>query len=139
LSEGELRVSVGLLTDDAGRYLVNRRRPDTHMAGAWEFPGGKRHEGESGRDALGRELNEELGIAVVRAEFLLLVAHDYDDRQVELEVFAVHEYRGQARGLEGQELRWVELAELESIGLLAADRPIIEKLRSTARLNTSSV
>ena len=138
MSDGALRVSVGLLTDGVGRYLVNRRRPDTHMAGAWEFPGGKRRPGESADQALKRELNEELGIAVLDAEPLLVITHDYGDRRVELDVFHVREYSGTASSREGQALRWVELAELDRIGLLAADRPIVERLRYEARLSTNS-
>jgi 8-oxo-dGTP diphosphatase len=137
LSDGALRVSVGLLTDAAGRYLVNRRRPETHMAGAWEFPGGKRRPGESADEALKRELSEELGIAVLAAEPLLVIAHDYGDRRVELDVFHVRAYSGTASSREGQVLRWVELAEMDRIGLLAADRPIVERLRHEARLSTN--
>ena len=56
-----LQVVAGLIQDERGRVLVGQRRPGTHMAGYWEFPGGKRCSGESSRQALDRELREEFG------------------------------------------------------------------------------
>lgn len=125
-----LRVAVGLLADGQGRLLVNQRRPDTHRAGAWEFPGGKRRHEESALEALKRELDEELGIVVERAEPFMYIEHAYEDRRVALEIFRVLAFSGEPRGREGQALRWVSLVELETIGLLEADRPIIDKLRA---------
>ncbi|MGK0170297.1 MAG: 8-oxo-dGTP diphosphatase, partial [Gammaproteobacteria bacterium] len=57
-----LRVAVGVLRDANGRVLISRRRAGTHLAGLWEFPGGKREVGESRWQALARELHEELGV-----------------------------------------------------------------------------
>lgn len=99
------------------------------MAGAWEFPGGKKRDDETRLEALNRELAEELGITVERAEPLLELVHDYPDRQVKLDVWLVREYRGEPAGLEGQPLRWVEVAALGEVGLLEADRPIVDALR----------
>ena len=66
-----IEVVVGLIQDEQGQILVNQRRPGTHLAGLWEFPGGKRHAGEGRQAALARELHEELGIDVVTADPLL--------------------------------------------------------------------
>ena len=104
------------------------------MSGAWEFPGGKIEPAETARQALDRELAEELGIEVLAAELVLRLAHEYPDRQVELEVFAVSASRGRPRAREAQTLRWASVAELKRLDLLAADRPIIEWL--AGRLNT---
>jgi 8-oxo-dGTP diphosphatase len=125
-------VLVGLIDDGAGRWLVNRRPEGTPLAGFWEFPGGKRQDGEEPRAALARELDEELGIDVVEAEPLLVLEHDYPDKRVLLDVWRVRSYRGAAAAREGQALRWVTADELEVLDLLEADWPIVERLRSLA-------
>lgn len=124
-----VHVLVGLISDSAGRWLVNQRRPGTHMAGRWEFPGGKLAPGEARLAALRRELMEELGIEVLTAEPLLELTHDYEDKRVRLDVWRVLAYRGEASGLEGQALRWVPVDELAALPLLEADAPIIEALQ----------
>ena len=123
-----LLVLVGLITDPASRILINRRRPGTHMAGYWEFPGGKAAPGESRLAALRRELDEELGIEVLEAEPFVELVHEYPERQVTLDVWRVTRYAGEPHGREQQELRWVSIAELATIGLLPADLPIIAAL-----------
>lgn len=119
---------MGIIEDAEGRILVNRRRPGTHMAGYWEFPGGKRAAGEPRLDALRRELDEELGITVLEAAPLLELRHDYPDKRVSLDVWRVLRYAGAPFAREGQELRWAEASELAGIGLLPADAPIVEAL-----------
>ncbi|WP_428100131.1 NUDIX domain-containing protein [Candidatus Rariloculus sp.] len=112
--------------------MIARRRGDAHMGGSWEFPGGKRALAESVWDALCRELSEELGISVQHAEPLLDYVHEYPDRCVRLDVWLVHRYGGEPQRCEGQALRWVTIEELDSSGLLSADQPIIDALRSRA-------
>ncbi len=124
---------VGIVADDGGRILINQRRAGTHMAGYWEFPGGKRDAGESRFDALARELAEELGIQVLEAEPLTELVHDYPDRRVYLDVWRVVRYAGEPAPLEDQPLRWVEPGALGEAGLLPADRPLIDAVVSTAR------
>lgn len=124
-----VHVLVGLIGDAAGRWLVNQRRPGTHLAGAWEFPGGKLQPGEARFAALRRELDEELGIEVVAAEPLLELEHEYPDKHVRLDVWRVLDYRGVVTAREAQRLDWVAVDRLASLPLLAADLPIIEALR----------
>jgi 8-oxo-dGTP diphosphatase len=123
-----IHVLVGVIEDARGRVLVNRRVAGTHMAGFWEFPGGKRQADESRIDALRRELREELGIDVQSAKPYLEIEHDYGDRHVLLDVWTVTAYEGEPEPVERQELRWVEVAGLDDIGLLPADRPLVEAL-----------
>jgi 8-oxo-dGTP diphosphatase len=123
-----LRVIVGIVVAADGRVLVNQRRPGTHMAGYWEFPGGKLHAGETPRTGLVRELAEELGIRILAAEPLLILEHAYPARSVQLDVWRVTRYDGEPEGLEGQPLRWVAPADLRTLGLLPADGPIVEAL-----------
>lgn len=98
------------------------------MGGFWEFPGGKLGPGESPPDALVREIREELGVIVEAATPFMTYRHAYPERIVELHVFLVERYAGEPRGIEGQPLRWVSLAEFPSAGLLEADLPIAEAL-----------
>jgi 8-oxo-dGTP diphosphatase len=123
-----VHVMVGLISDQAGRILISRRGAAQHMAGAWEFPGGKKEPGEARLTALRRELAEELGIAVTAAEPLLELFHDYADRRVRLDVWTVHAYTGEPHSREGQPLRWVAVDDLIDAGLLDADRPIVAAL-----------
>jgi len=123
-------VVVGLIGDSSGRWLVNCRPPGTPLAGSWEFPGGKKEPGEAALVALKRELDEELGLEVLEAEPVLVLEHDYPDKRVRLDVWHVLRYRGEARALEGQPLRWVTAAECQELPLLPADWPIVERLRS---------
>ena len=121
-------VVVGIVEDSVGRILVNQRRPGTHLAGLWEFPGGKRNAGEGRQAALARELHEELGIEVVTAEPLLTLRHDYPDRRVHLDVWSVLDYSGEPRSREDQAIAWVYPQALSSLELLPADAPIVVEL-----------
>jgi len=129
-----VEVVVGLIGDSSGRWLVNRRPPGTPLAGAWEFPGGKRQPGEAALAALERELREELGIDVLEAEPLLTLEHDYPDKRVRLDVWHVRRYRGDITAREGQPLMWVSVAECRQLALLEADWPIVERLAALSRV-----
>jgi 8-oxo-dGTP diphosphatase len=123
-----LDVVVALITDASGRVLVSRRLPGRHMAGFWEFPGGKRARREGRREALERELDEELGIRLLAAAPFMRLDHDYPETRVALDVWIVSAYTGEPRAREGQELEWIEPAALNEIDLLPADRPIVVRL-----------
>ena len=124
----EIDVVVGIIRDADGRVLVNQRLPGTHMEGFWEFPGGKRRADEDRETALARELKEELGIDVLRAEPLLRLRHDYPERTVHLDVWTILDYSGAPHSREGQDIDWVDPDLLKERGLLPADRPIVAKL-----------
>jgi 8-oxo-dGTP diphosphatase len=122
-----LVVAAGIL-DAAGRVLIAERPAGKHMAGRWEFPGGKVAPGESEKDALARELKEELGIAVMSARHLMRLTHRYPDRDVELSMWVVERYDGEPRPLDGQRLKWVERARLLGEDILEADGPFVAAL-----------
>lgn len=124
-----LRVVAAALYDDAGRVLIAERPPGKHMAGRWEFPGGKIMPGESEAQALERELKEELGVHVTCARPLLSLSHEYDDRRVELSMWIVERYVGEPRSLDGQRLKWVAPARLDEEDILEADAPFVDALR----------
>ncbi len=122
-------MAIGLLRDRAGRVLISRRGADVHLPGLWEFPGGKCDPGEGGRAALQRELREELGIEVLAATEILVIAHAYPDRSVELRVFRVEAWRGQVTPREGQSLQWVEPRALVRFAFPEASRAIVNAAR----------
>ena len=125
-----LEVVVGILTDRAGRVLVNQRPAGKPRAGAWEFPGGKCEPGEVPRDALVRELREELGIEVRTAERFIVLSHAYpgSERPVRLDCWRVTYWSNTPTALDGQALRWCEPGELAALALLEADRPLVTAL-----------
>lgn len=127
-----LQVAAGILHNAAGEVLITERIEAGPFCGLWEFPGGKIAAGETAEMALRRELLEELGIDVLAQEHFQSIAHTYADRMVELDFFRVNKWRGTPAGLEGQRLRWVEIAHLDAAELLPADAPLIEALRSNA-------
>ncbi len=127
-----IRVVAAALFDSGGRVLITDRPAGKHMAGRWEFPGGKIAAGETEPQALQRELKEELGIEVLAARPVLEITHEYPDRRVELSMWVVDRYLGEPRGLDGQSLKWVGLEQLSHEDILEADRPFIGALQSGA-------
>jgi 8-oxo-dGTP diphosphatase len=124
-----LLVVAGALCDARGRVLIAQRAGARHMAGRWEFPGGKVGAAESEAQALMRELAEELGVEVRDPQFCLRLTHAYPDRTVELSFWIVREFVGDPRGLDGQALKWVPAAQLDGEDILEADRPFIAALQ----------
>jgi 8-oxo-dGTP diphosphatase len=133
-----VRVVAAALYDSQGRVLITERPPGKHLAGRWEFPGGKLEPGESEQQALVRELREELGIEVATAHPELTLRHDYAERRVEISMWIVDDYAGEPRGLDGQRLKWVAPMELADEDVLEADRPFIEALQGRPRSATVS-
>jgi 8-oxo-dGTP diphosphatase len=133
-----VRVVAGALFDATGHVLIAQRPPGSHMAGRWEFPGGKIDSGESELLALSRELTEELGVTLVSAEPMLQLTHEYPERRVELSMWHVTAYQGEPMSLDGQALKWVKPAELVNEDLLEADRPIVAALMDLAATSSPS-
>ena len=111
--------------DDA--FLLTRRAADAHLAGRWEFPGGKREPGETGEQALAREIREELGCEADIGALLLTTEHAYPEVHVRLEFFAVT-LRGEPEPQLGQAMRWVPRRELASLPLPEADADLVTLL-----------
>lgn len=130
VSSSTIHVVAGALFDGQGRVLIAQRPQGKHMAGGWEFPGGKLVSAEHPLDGLKRELREELNVTVHAARPVIAYTHRYSDRTVLLDLWQVTEYEGEPASAEGQAIQWVRLDELETVGLLEADRPMIDALRS---------
>jgi 8-oxo-dGTP diphosphatase len=125
-------VVVGIVLNSAGEILIARRTDGTHMAGFWEFPGGKLEPDETPFAGLKRELAEELGIEVETAEPFIEHSFEYPDRHVRLDVWWVLAYAGMPESRESQALRWAKIAELDALPLLPADAPIVAAIRRRA-------
>ncbi len=124
-----IRVAAGILRRADRRVLICERVDGGPFKGMWEFPGGKIALGESAREALTRELAEEIGVDVVHCRAFLSLRHDYPDRSVAIDFYLVDSWRRNARGREGQRLRWVRIEDLDQFDLLPADGPVIEALK----------
>jgi 8-oxo-dGTP diphosphatase len=134
-----VHVVAAAVIDAAGRVLIAQRPSGKHMAGGWEFPGGKLESGEERLAGLARELREELGISIIGTPRpLIRVRHAYPSREVLLDIWVVKGYSGEARGLDGQALRWCTQDELEAAELLPADRPIVRALRLPEKLTQAA-
>ncbi len=123
-------VAAGLIRGaQADRYLLRRRLKGSHLAGSWEFPGGKVELGESPPDALVRELREELGVEVRVGEIFAVGHHVYPEREVVLLVYECELVAGEPQALEVADFAWFTAAEVCALDLPPADRPVVERLR----------
>nr|WP_218573224.1 Nudix family hydrolase [Pseudomonas sp. L-22-4S-12] len=120
-----VHVAAAVIRGADRQILLARRAAQQHQGGLWEFPGGKVEAGEAVRDALARELAEELGIEVRQARPLIQVHHDYPDKQVLLDVWEVSAFSGEPHGAEGQPLAWVSPRQLDDYQFPAANQPIV--------------
>ena len=126
-------VAAAVLVEQS-RVLLTQRRAGTHLAGAWEFPGGKVEAGEDPREALRRELSEELGIAATAGEILDVTFHRYEDadKAVLLLFFEATRDPGSPdpRALDVAAFRWAPAADLDPAHFPPADVAVLAKVRS---------
>jgi 8-oxo-dGTP diphosphatase len=119
-------VTVAVVERD-GRFLVTRRLDGTHLAGCWEFPGGKCEPGEEPAECLAREIREELDATARVGAEIFRTSYTYPDGTVELRFFRC-ELDGESRPMLGQEFRWAKRAELGTLEFPPADRELIRLL-----------
>jgi len=118
---------VAAVIELEGRFLITRRLDGTHLAGLWEFPGGKILPGEKPEDALRRELKEELGVEAAVRDLIQTVDWTYPEKSVRLLFFRCV-LAGEPAPLEGQEMRWVAGPDLPSYTFPDADARLIAQL-----------
>jgi len=121
-------VAAAVIQDISGRTLLSRRPEGKHMGGLWEFPGGKLEEGETPERALHRELKEELGVSIEILREIQRTFHREDDLEIQLIFFESRIIQGTPKGLEGQQIRWIPLAELRDYPTPPADQSLIQSL-----------
>ena len=126
-----LLVAAVALIDAEGKILVAQRPEGKHMAGLWEFPGGKVDAGETPEAALVRELREELGIDITESCLapLTFASHAYEDFHLLMPVFACRVWRGTIRSMEGQAFQWVRPNRLGALPMPPADVPLVALIR----------
>jgi 8-oxo-dGTP diphosphatase len=128
-----IEVAAGLIRDAAGRYLITQRRRGSHLAGLWEFPGGKLEAGETAAAGLRRELSEELSAIFTVGELVETVSWEYPDRTVTLHFFDCRLESGTIAPRESQAMQWVEPARLVDYDFPPADRELIQRLGRRGR------
>ncbi len=125
-----LLVVAAALVDPDGRVLIAQRPEGKQLAGLWEFPGGKLHDGERPEIALIRELKEELGIEVEEACLapLTFASYAYPEFHLLMPLYICRRWRGQVVALENQALKWVRPHHLRDYPMPPADAPLIPAL-----------
>ena len=125
-----LLVAACALIDVDGRVLLAERPAGKPMAGLWEFPGGKVHDGERPEDTLIRELGEELGITVKEDCLapLTFASHAYPDFHLLMPLYVCRRWEGIVTPLEGQRLTWVRPNRLRDYHMPPADEPLVAHL-----------
>jgi len=130
-----IQVAAALIFHE-GRYLITRRKAGVHLEGLWEFPGGKREQGESLEECLRREVCEELGVEITGPVLFQVIRHDYPEKAVELHFFRCSIQDGHPRPLGCDDLRWVTPEELSQFPLPPADLSLVEALQSKGLKNS---
>ena len=122
-----IAVVAGLVMRE-GKLLIARRPNGKHMAGKWEFPGGKLEKGESPEKALERELFEELGVQTETGRVYHVIAHSYPEKDVLLMFYRSRVTGGEPEAIEEAEIRWIDEGELRLFDWAEADAPLIDRI-----------
>jgi mutator protein MutT len=127
-SHSIIEVAIALVRRD-GRLLIARRPGGTHLAGLWEFPGGKVEEGETPAQCLVRELREEIGIEIAVGDPHEVLEFVYPERQVRIYPFECSLLAGVPHPIGCAELRWVTPAELADYEFPPANATLLAKIK----------
>ena len=125
-----VEVAVAILVNQDEQVLISRRGSHQHQGDKWEFPGGKVEVNESSLEALHREIDEELGVQIKSAEFLLDVIHQYADKKVLLGFYLVKQWDGDPSGIEGQPICWISKQDLNNYTFPDGNAEIISLLQA---------
>lgn len=120
-------VAAGILERGEKILICQRHRADPYGL-QWEFPGGKVRDGESGEQALHRELEEELAIEAKIGQEVFRLRHRYPDRHVEVTFFRVRFFRGEPSNRVFEAIAWVQRADLPGYDFLEADRDLVQRI-----------
>lgn len=120
---------VAALIVREGKLLIARRPEGKHMAGRWEFPGGKLERGESPEEAIEREIREELAVEIRAGRVYQAIAYSYPEKDVLLLFYAAALVSGEPRPVEEAEIRWVTVEELDKYAFAPADERLVQRLK----------
>ncbi|GJL55173.1 MAG: hypothetical protein NPIRA02_23050 [Nitrospirales bacterium] len=130
------QVGVALIVQD-GHYLITQRKPDVHLGGLWEFPGGKCQDGESLAECVSREILEELDIEISQPIYFMASRHEYVEKTVVLNFFECSILRGRPQAIECADFRWVKPENFHEFEFPPADIPVIHRLCMQTSLSSS--
>lgn len=125
-------IGVAVIWNEQGQVLIDRRRPEGLLGGLWEFPGGKVEPGETIEACIRREIQEELGIEIEVGDRLITIDHAYTHFRVTLNTYHCRHLSGDPQPLACDEVRWVEVSELEQFPFPKANLQIIAALQPYA-------
>lgn len=121
-----IHIVAGIIFNSTQSEIYITKRPDhLHKGGFWEFPGGKVEAGESREQAMIRELEEEIGIQVTEQQAFQHFDFDYPDKSLSFDFMLVSAFVGEPVGCEGQQGRWVKIADLANYRFPEANEPIV--------------
>ncbi len=126
-ADDTIQVTAALLKRD-GHWLITQRLAGSHLAGLWEFPGGKQNEGESLEECLVREIEEETGLRVVVGEKKRDVVHHYTDQSVHLHFFSCRPIEGDPRPIGCADIAWIRPEEFADYAFPPADEPVVSDI-----------
>ena len=127
------KIGVGVIGNNRGEILIDRRPNLGEMGGLWEFPGGKIEPDETIEDCIRREIKEELDLDVLVGEHLITIEHKYTQFKVTLFVHYCQYVAGTPQTIKCEEVRWVNVSELNRYTFPKANYEIITLLQSSAR------
>lgn len=132
LSAATMVVVAAAVILEGGRVLLSQRKRGTHLAGAWELPGGKVERDEDPKGALARELREELGIDAEVGDILEVTFHRYPEKSVLLLFYEARRRAGspEPRALDVADVKWASPAELHDPDFPPADTAVLAKVRA---------
>ncbi|PSU64318.1 8-oxo-dGTP diphosphatase MutT [Photobacterium phosphoreum] len=129
MTKKRIWIAAGIILSPAqDRIFITRRHANAHQGGLWEFAGGKVETNETAEQAVIRELDEEVGIQVTVLAPLISLAHDYPDKALNFDFFAITAFTGEARGNEGQAGLWVAINELNQYPFPEANAAVLTKI-----------
>lgn len=123
-----IKAVVGALYNHKQQILIAKRQSHQFMGGFWELPGGKVESNESEQQAIIRELREELGIVVTDLSIHQTMVYHYTDRIVKLSIYTINQYQHIPKGIEGQEIAWVDVNQLHKHKLLPTMKAFIDSI-----------
>ncbi len=125
----KLIIGIGVILNHLNEVLIDQRKHDKNMGGMWEFPGGKKEDGELIQSTVIREIKEELGINVQVEEKLIEFDYSYPDQNIQFSVYFCKLISGTPQPLESLQVKWVHPDDLDNYYFPNANKIIIEKLK----------
>ena len=132
-------IGLGVVFNENGELLIDKRLEGSSMGGLWEFPGGKKELHESIENTIQREIREELGIEVNIGEKLLSFEHIYSHKKLNFTVFICKWISGEPKSLSSQEMRWISPKRLCDFPFPAANTKIISELHRYLGIDNKTI